>query len=142
MFDKEVLDKTNELLPEGIRIFDWVRVTGGFDSKKNCDARTYEYTLRTECLRPSKKHPNYEQRDSWKFDSEEEARFRNLLMKFQGTHKYHNFTKGGKPGNASCTRYIKEMKLSSPYTVNGMEFVSVTLHGQSFILHQIRKMIG
>ena len=142
MMDREVLDKANANLPDDIRIFDWVRVTGSFDSKRNCDARTYEYTLRTEVLRPSKKHPKYDERDAWTFDEEEEQKFRKILRKYSGTHKYHNFTKGGTPTTASCTRYIKEITLSSPFTHEGMEFVRVTLKGQSFILHQIRKMIG
>ena len=142
MFNKEVMDATNEYLPKDIRIFDFVQVTGGFDAKKSCEARTYEYTLRTEVLRPSKKHPKFAERDSWTFNEAEQSRYNELLQKYVGTHKYHNFTKGGTPTTASCTRYIKKMKLSKPFTHEGMEFVRVTLHGQSFILHQIRKMIA
>jgi len=142
MLNKEILDKTNELLNDDIRIFDYVQVTRGFNSKQACQARTYEYTLRTEVLRPSKKHPKYAERDSWTFDKAEQSRFREILKQYEGTRKYHNFTKGGSFDDASCARYIIDITLSEPFEQEGMEFVRITLKGQSFILHQIRKMIG
>ena len=32
--------------------------------------------------------------------------------------------------------------MSDPFVCNGVEVVRITLIGQSFILHQIRKMVG
>jgi tRNA U38,U39,U40 pseudouridine synthase TruA len=38
-------------------------------------------------------------------------------------------------------RYIMTIDVSEPLYIDGSEWVSIKLHGQSFILHQIRKMI-
>lgn len=42
----------------------------------------------------------------------------------------------------SAQRYILECKCSEPFEIDGAKFVKVVLLGQSFVLHQIRKMIG
>lgn len=34
------------------------------------------------------------------------------------------------------------LQVNDPIIIEGMEWISVKLHGQSFMLHQIRKMIG
>lgn len=34
------------------------------------------------------------------------------------------------------------VKCGSPEVQGGVEFVTITVHGQSFMLHQIRKMVG
>lgn len=96
-FDEAIMADTNKHLPEDIRIFGFVLVTGSFNSKNDCNARTYQYTLRTELLRPSSNHPDFATRDKWTFGTEERARFEGMLKKFEGTRKYHNFTKGGTP---------------------------------------------
>jgi len=33
-------------------------------------------------------------------------------------------------------------QIGEPFDWNGLEFVILTVHGQSFMMHQIRKMIG
>jgi len=33
-------------------------------------------------------------------------------------------------------------QIGEPFEWSGLEFVVLTVHGQSFMLHQIRKMIG
>ena len=35
-----------------------------------------------------------------------------------------------------------EMSCGSPFLVDGMEFCVISVRGQSFMIHQIRKMIG
>jgi len=42
----------------------------------------------------------------------------------------------------SSRRYVIEMSCGQPFIRDGIEFVVVTVRGQSFMLHQIRKMIG
>lgn len=40
-------EKINAVLPEDIRVFGFRRVTRSFHAQKNCDYRTYSYTLPT-----------------------------------------------------------------------------------------------
>jgi tRNA U38,U39,U40 pseudouridine synthase TruA len=65
-----------------------------------------------------------------------------ILSTFIGTLNYHNFTKGRTPKDPSCRRYIDSCVTTGFFYMNGVEFVHVVVHGQSFMLHQIRKMIG
>lgn len=79
------------------------------------------------------------------------ANLKEYINKFKGTHNYHNFTKKGNPKEKTNMRYIIDMQvdrvskeeleaiLGKPST---NQYVKFKLHGQSFIYHQIRKMIG
>jgi tRNA pseudouridine38-40 synthase len=65
-----------------------------------------------------------------------------VLKLYLGTHNYHNFTSGKKFVDPSAKRYIMSMECGEPFVKDGLEFAVITVKGQSFMLHQIRKMIG
>jgi tRNA U38,U39,U40 pseudouridine synthase TruA len=65
---------------------------------------------------------------------------RRFLTQFHGLHKFHNYSSGFSPLSADAKRYIIDSTCDL-IVIEGQEFVRVRLHGQSFILNQIRKMV-
>jgi tRNA pseudouridine38-40 synthase len=70
-------------------------------------------------------------------------RVRDTLQLFVGTHNYHNFTVAKTFRDPSAKRVIKSFVVNpEPILINGTEWLSLKVHGQSFMMHQIRKMVG
>lgn len=86
--------------------------------------------------------PNGEEREPFVFDEAKLQRLNDVLSSYRGTHNFHNFTARIKPEDPSAKRYILSFEAGKVVTVQGTQFVPCTVVGQSFMLHQIRKMIG
>ncbi|KAB2578321.1 tRNA pseudouridine synthase 1 [Lasiodiplodia theobromae] len=70
-------------------------------------------------------------------------RLRDALNAYVGTKNYHNYTVNKKFKDPSAKRLIKSFKAAEePIIINGTEWISLKVHGQSFMMHQIRKMVG
>ena len=70
-------------------------------------------------------------------------RIRTTLSHFVGTHNFHNYTIEKSPRDPSAKRVIKTFTISSdPLLINNTEWLSLKIHGQSFMMHQIRKMVS
>ncbi|XP_048506702.1 pseudouridylate synthase 1 homolog isoform X2 [Athalia rosae] len=154
-------DDINSFLPDEIRVFGIKRVTKGFNSKTKCDARTYEYIVPTFAFAPDSLCPNLS-KENFDIDEKVEAlstidgqpffeyrvspeiinRVNSVLKLYEGTHNFHNFTSKIKPLDPSASRYIMSFSCSEPFVSRDMEFVTLKVKGQSFILHQIRKMVA
>ncbi|TSK72087.1 tRNA pseudouridine synthase A, mitochondrial [Bagarius yarrelli] len=136
---ENILEKLNSHLPPQIRVLGWKRVTGGFNSKNNCDARTYSYMLPSIAFSPK----DTDQEDtSFCLDPETLQKVNKLFALYKGTHNFHNFTSQKGPRDPSAKRYITQMSCGEPFVRQGAEFAVITVRGQSFMMHQIRKMIG
>ncbi|EGW30460.1 uncharacterized protein SPAPADRAFT_157524 [Spathaspora passalidarum NRRL Y-27907] len=226
--DPDIVKKINEHLPDQIRVWGIQRTTKGFDCRKLCSSRIYEYLLPTYSLLPPKKNtvlsdlleekrakcpdlfhddpegakwweethqkildagitqeqldsigttiestgPESEDatdkpvvfedgeltefgklvkqvkaienqsRRSFKISTERLNQFREAMKQYEGTHNFHNFTIGKHFKDPSASRFMKTTTVSDPFVIEGTEWVSIKIHGQSFMLHQIRKMIA
>ncbi|KAJ6656652.1 hypothetical protein lerEdw1_003539 [Lerista edwardsae] len=136
---EDILRRINDHLPSHIRILGLKRVTGGFNSKNKCDARTYSYMLPSFAFAHKDRDP---QDDTYRLSKETLEAVNRLLACYKGTHNFHNFTSQKGPKDPSAKRYIMEMYCDEPFVREGMELAVIKVKGQSFMMHQIRKMIG
>lgn len=83
-----------------------------------------------------------EKGSGFRYGDKEKERFNRILGHYVGTHNFHNFTTRTKAEDPSAHRFIVSFDANTIVTVEGIEFVKCEVVGQSFMLHQIRKMIG
>lgn len=76
------------------------------------------------------------------YGEKERENFNRILKYYVGTHNFHNFTTRTKAEDPAAQRFIVSFNANATVTVQGIEFVKCEVVGQSFMLHQIRKMIG
>ena len=70
-------------------------------------------------------------------------RLQEALESYVGTQNYWNYTIQKTFRDPSAKRIIKSFVVNpNPIIINGTEWLSLKVHGQSFMMHQIRKMVG
>ncbi|KJH52097.1 tRNA pseudouridine synthase A [Dictyocaulus viviparus] len=134
----------NALLPEDIRVIAIRRTTNSFHPQKMCCARTYSYTLPTFAFAKPTELTN----SAFRISKETLDELQSLLSIYEGTHNFFNYTSKREFDDRSCYRYILSFKCGEPFLFHDdvrdedVEFIQLTVKGQSFVLHQIRKMVG
>jgi tRNA pseudouridine38-40 synthase len=163
-------EQLNAMLPSDIQVLDMNRVTRNFCAKTQRDRVRYQYMVPSFLMHPSwrelLKSQNIDtvgpkEREDFRrplsndeikrlqlalkgFRSSEESRksLQAALRRYEGTNYFHNFTKGLSPGQAQAQRYIQYFNVQDPVVVEDVEWIPTQVLGQSFLLHQIRKMIS
>lgn len=67
-----------------------------------------------------------------------------ILKMYEGTRNYHNFTIKKEPWDPSAKRHMLSFASDSPFVPDNceVEFIRLRVTGQSFMMHQIRRMVG
>lgn len=80
---------------------------------------------------------------AYRISAKRQERVASALLPFLGTINFHNFTVSKAYRDPSAKRNIKSFDLNpTPLIIDGTEWLSIKIHGQSFMMHQIRKMIS
>lgn len=69
-------------------------------------------------------------------------RLRKALSIYTGTHNFHNYTIQKQYRDSSAKRYIKFFTADKAEADGNTEWLSLKVQGQSFMMHQIRKMVS
>jgi tRNA pseudouridine38-40 synthase len=81
-------------------------------------------------------------RQNFRLTTEDLHDLRFLFKKYEGPKLFHNFTSGKEAGDPSTRRFIMSFQVGEPQVIDHMEWINLKVQGQSFMFHQIRKMIG
>lgn len=135
---ENLVEKINKHLPSVIQVMDVKRTTGGFNSKHHCNYRTYMYLLPTYSFQSIEEITT----EKYRITDEKLKEINEMLAVYKGTHNFHNFTSGKLHDDMSAQRYIMDFVCEKAFVDEGIEFAVMRVKGQSFMLHQIRKMIG
>lgn len=133
------IEALNRDLPPDIRVFGMKRVTPKFDARFSCSARTYSYTLPTIAF----SHYNDQSlMKDYRVPADRLKRANDILSLYKGQTNFHNYTVKKLFFDRSSERFIDYMVCSEPFIERDIEFTRITVKGSSFMLHQIRKMVG
>ena len=150
---EDIPKRINECLPEDMRVIDAIRCTQRFNSKNFCSARSYSYLMPSFVFAPIEEKIDASYRLPEERRSEANELFKRYVGEFwpvkysrfillSGTHNFHNFTKDVAAWQSQSRRYIMHCQCSELFEQEGMQFLELRVKGQSFMMHQIRKMVG
>lgn len=79
----------------------------------------------------------------YRISPERLQRLQEVLTEYVGTQNFHNYTVQKAFNDPSARRHIKSFVVNpKPIIIGDTEWLSLKVHGQSFMMHQIRKMVG
>jgi len=80
---------------------------------------------------------------AYRISKQRRQRVQEALNAYIGTRNFHNYTIQKKFSDPSAKRVIRSFDVGTdPVIINDTEWLSLKVHGQSFMMHQIRKMVA
>jgi tRNA pseudouridine38-40 synthase len=80
---------------------------------------------------------------AYRISDQRRSRVQETLDAYLGTRNFHNYTIQKRFSDPSAKRVIRSFNVGKdPVIINDTEWLSLKVHGQSFMMHQIRKMIA
>jgi tRNA pseudouridine38-40 synthase len=80
---------------------------------------------------------------AYRISASRRERVQEALNCYVGTKNFHNYTIQKHSSDPSAKRHIRSFKVQpEPVIINDTEWLSLKVHGQSFMMHQIRKMVA
>ena len=166
----EIRDTINKKLNEDICVLDIKRTPKSFNAHTARDKVRYQYMLPSFVLQSREQikklfakyvgvtskerdnmHPLSEKERKtlhsefvgYRSTDENKEDLNTALKRYVGTNSFHSYTSGKVAGVDSAKRYIISFDIQDVFIDdNGMEWITTNVVGQSFLLHQIRKMIS
>jgi len=163
-----VRTEINNFLPSDIRVLDIVKTNRKFVARTYRDKVRYMYLLPSFILRDRNelrdiftkqgcpdngrfaRDPLSEtelaairpQLLNYRINKNQMELLRIALRSMEGTRYFHNYTNGKSWTDKAAQRYIIRFEALEPVIdENGVEWIPTQITGQSFLLHQIRKMV-
>ncbi|KAF3906393.1 hypothetical protein ABW20_dc0104824 [Dactylellina cionopaga] len=112
------------------------------DSKDNGISNSHKISKALSAARKLQKQVITRAKRAFRIPQLRLERVRKAFEIYEGNHSFHNFTVQKSFKDPSSKRYIKTFKASDPIIIDDTEWLSLRVHGQSFMMHQIRKMVG
>jgi tRNA pseudouridine38-40 synthase len=80
---------------------------------------------------------------AYRISDKRRLRVQEALNSYVGTQNFHNYTIQKSFSDPSAKRVIRSFEVGvDPVIINDTEWLSLKVHGQSFMMHQIRKMVA
>lgn len=80
---------------------------------------------------------------AYRISDQRRGRVQEALNAYLGTRNFHNYTIQKRFSDPSAKRLIRSFNVGKdPVIINDTEWLSLKVHGQSFMMHQIRKMVA
>ncbi|XP_052129000.1 pseudouridylate synthase 1 homolog [Frankliniella occidentalis] len=134
------VDEINSYLPSDIRVLGFKKVIKSFDAQKWCDNRSYSYIMPSFAFCHWRKESN--PRTSYRIDADTLTMANQIFKEFEGSHKFHNYTEKRDIWDSRSVRSIVSASISEPILYDNIEMVALHIKGRSFMLHQIRRIVG
>lgn len=116
--------------------------TSNMDAEEAPEERPRELTPVENALRLLKA-AYIKAKDTYRIHPDRIARINSHLSRYIGTHSFHNYTIEKTFKDPSAKRVIKAFSVDAhPIIINETEWLSLKVWGQSFMMHQIRKMVS